>query len=65
MHNVGDVKDFLNDQDRGGFLIRLAELGREELMRIFAWALLPNHFHFLRKTQKQPLASNIHKLLTG
>jgi putative transposase len=52
-------KIFLDDQDRGEFLSRLAVLGKEQSMRIFAWALLPNHFHLLCQTQKQPLASSM------
>ena len=34
-------------------------------MDIYAWALLPNHFHLLCKTKKRPLASSMRKLLTG
>ncbi len=36
-------KIFLDDQDRSDFLSRLADLGGEECMEVFAWALLPNH----------------------
>ncbi len=34
-------------------------------MDIYAWALLPNHFHLLCRTRKKPLGINMRKLLTG
>jgi len=34
-------------------------------MDIYAWALLPNHFHLLCKTRNRPLPSSMRKLLTG
>ncbi len=34
-------------------------------MDIYAWAILPNHFHILCKTKKQPLSASMRKLLTG
>lgn len=58
-------KIFLDDRDLEDFLSRLADLAREQSMEIFAWALLPNHFHLLCQTRKQPLASSMRKLLTG
>jgi REP element-mobilizing transposase RayT len=58
-------KIFLNDEDREDFISRLAELAEKQAIKIYAWALLPNHFHLLCKTQNQPLASSMRKLLTG
>ena len=41
---------FLGVKDRNDFLGRLAELVKNHAMDIYAWALLPNHFHLLCKT---------------
>ena len=58
-------KIFFEDQDRTDFLSRLAALGEEKWMDIYAWALLPNHFHILCRTREKPLATSMRKLLTG
>ena len=56
---------FLGDIDRTDFISRLAELAEGDAMDIYAWALLPNHFHLLCKTKNRPLSSSMRKLLTG
>ena len=56
---------FLNETDRHDFISRLAKLAEDESMAVYAWALLPNHFHLLIKTKKRPLSSSMRKLLTG
>jgi REP element-mobilizing transposase RayT len=56
---------FRNDADRHDFIERLAELGDDGALDIYAWALLPNHFHLLCKTRNRPLPSCMRKLLTG
>lgn len=56
---------FKTEADREDFISRLADLAGKQAMKIYAWALLPNHFHLLCKTQNKPLASNMRKLLTG
>lgn len=56
---------FLSGTDRNDFISRLAELAEDQSMAIYAWALLPNHFHLLCKTQRRPLSSSMRKLLTG
>jgi putative transposase len=58
-------KIFLQDQDRNDFLSRLASLAQDDSLKIYAWSLLPNHFHLLCKTQKTSLASSMRRLLTG
>ena len=58
-------KIFLNNRDRNDFVARLGELAEDDSMDIYAWALLPNHFHLLCKTNKRPLSSSMRKLLTG
>lgn len=56
---------FLTDEDRNDFLSRLGLLAEEGCLQIYAWALLPNHFHLLCKTGKIPLARSMRRLLTG
>jgi len=58
-------KIFINNKDRDDFINRLAELSSNGTMDIYAWALLPNHFHMLCKTKNRPLSSSMRKLLTG
>lgn len=58
-------KIFLTDQDRNDFLSRLALLAEEGCIKVYAWALLPNHFHLLCKTGKIPLSRSMRRLLTG
>ncbi len=58
-------KIFLNDEDRSDFVERLAKLAQDGSMDIYAWALLPNHFHLLCKTKNQPLSAGMRRLLTG
>ena len=56
---------FLANEDRNDFLSRLGLLAEEGCLKVYAWALLPNHFHLLCKTGKKPLARNMRRLLTG
>ena len=58
-------KIFINKKDRNDFISRLAELAEGNAMDIYAWALLPNHFHILCKTKMRPLSSSMRKVLTG
>ncbi len=58
-------KIFLDDQDREDFILRLEELVKDDSIEIYAWSLLPNHFHLLCKTGKRPLPSSMRRLLTG
>ncbi len=59
------TKLFQTDTDREDFLARLAVLCRGGALRVYAWALLPNHFHLLVRTGQSPLAQSMKKLLTG
>jgi putative transposase len=56
---------FRSDGDRTDFLDRISDLWRGGALRIYAWALLPNHFHLLVRTAGQPLAKSMRQLLTG
>lgn len=58
-------KIFINDTDRRDFIERLEGITVDGGMDIYAWALMPNHFHLLGKTGRQPLATSMRKLLTG
>jgi len=56
---------FFSDADRSDFLERLAVLVAEGALDIYAWVLMPNHFHLLCKTRNRPLSSSMRKILTG
>ena len=56
---------FIEDRDRSDFLTRLAALVACSGTRLYAWALLPNHFHLLVRTGAAPLSSLVRRLLTG
>jgi REP element-mobilizing transposase RayT len=58
-------KIFLSDIDRNDFIARLSALAQDGAMEIYAWVLMPNHFHLLCKTKNLPLASIMRKILTG
>ena len=58
-------KIFLSNVDRNDFISRLATLCQSGALDIYAWVLMPNHFHFLCKTRNLPLASIMRRLLTG
>ena len=38
-------KIFYSDIDRNDFIDRLASLDMDRAMEIYAWVLMPNHFH--------------------
>lgn len=59
------TKVFPEDPDREDFVNRLAGLCRDGSLVVYAWALLPNHFHLLVRTGRAPLAQSMKKLLTG
>src|SRR5437870_4639458 len=56
---------FNSDRDRSDFLDRLASLSACTGTRLYAWALIPNHFHLLLRTGSAPLSSLLRRLLTG
>lgn len=58
-------KIFINDTDRNDFIDRLSALSEDGAWEIYAWALMPNHFHLLCKTLNRSLASSMRKILTG
>ncbi|MFH1318465.1 MAG: transposase [Candidatus Omnitrophota bacterium] len=56
---------FLNDEDRIDFIKRLEKFALEDAMDVYAWCLMPNHFHLLIKTKERPLSSTMRKILTN
>lgn len=58
-------KIFRDDDDRAAFLNRLGRILAESGTPCYAWALMPNHAHFLLETGRVPLATVMRRLLTG
>jgi len=56
---------FNDDRDRENFLTRLHQLVPETGTKIYAWALLPNHAHFLLRSGLKGLSNFMRRLLTG
>jgi REP-associated tyrosine transposase len=56
---------FRDDHDRANFVYRLEALVQAGALSVYAWALLPNHFHLLVRTAHRPLARSMRSLLTG
>ncbi len=62
---IEQTKIFRTDQDREDFLKRLADLCMAEELMVYAWSLMPNHFHLLVRTGQQSISKSMRKLLTG
>jgi REP element-mobilizing transposase RayT len=58
-------KIFRDDRDRDALLERLSELLAATRTACYAWALLPNHAHFLFRTGQAGLSTLMRRLLTG
>ena len=58
-------KIFRDDRDRDDLLERLSELLVATRTACYAWALLPNHAHFLFRTGQSGLSTLMRRLLTG
>jgi len=56
---------FTDETDRANFLKRLGELVQDTQTPCLAWALLPNHFHLLLKTDQTPISTLMRRLMTG
>ncbi len=56
---------FRDTIDAQRFVDRLARSVDEDGWAIFAWALLPNHFHLLVRSGNRPLGRTMASLLTG
>jgi REP-associated tyrosine transposase len=62
---IAGITLFEAEADGEDFLGRLADLATDGHLQVYAWALLPNHFHLLLRTGRQPLAASMRRLLTG
>ncbi len=58
-------KLFKDDADRDNLVERLGRLLLETNTKCYAWALLPNHAHFLLRTGDVALPTVMRRLLTG
>jgi REP element-mobilizing transposase RayT len=56
---------FKDNRDREEFLERMATLLSATGTACYAWALLPNHAHFLLRPERVSLATVMRRLLTG
>ena len=56
---------FLSDADRYDFLDRLGTLLTDTATPIYAFVLMPNHFHLLIKRGAKPVSTLLQRLLTG
>ena len=56
---------FKDNMDRNRFLERLGSVLQKTATPCYAWALIPNHFHLLLKTGKEPITQIMRRLLTG
>jgi putative transposase len=54
-----------HDGDRQDFLERLARGVERAHTGLFAWCLMPNHFHLLLRTGRAPLSTVMRRVLTG
>jgi len=56
---------FQDNADRDNFVRRLRTILKQTSTPCYAWALIPNHFHLLLQTGKEPIATVMRRLLTG
>jgi len=56
---------FRDYRDREDLIRRLSELALKQAWSIYAWALMPNHFHLLVRSGKNPLSQNMRALMSG
>ena len=56
---------FRSSHDYQDFLARLEQGVEKDRNQIFAWALMPNHFHLLVRSGSGGLPSMMRRLMTG
>ena len=56
---------FHDTEDAENLLCRLEKLVDQESLIIYAWAILPNHFHILVRSTLVPLSRAMRSLMTG
>lgn len=62
---LADLRLFQAKVDAEDFLARVARLAKAGDVQVYAWALMPTHFHLLLRTGAQPLPTSMRQLLTG
>jgi len=60
----GGQRTFLDEKDYQAFVDGLGELKRTTLFSLYAYCLMPNHFHLLIEPQRFPLSVIMQRLLT-
>lgn len=55
---------FLDDKDYNVFLKQLFEVKQEKEFSLYAYCIMPNHFHLLLETTQTPLSKIMQQLLT-
>lgn len=56
---------FQEGSDKSDLIERFDELVPEMDVNIYAWVIMPNHFHLLVRTGNEPIYRFMHRLLTG
>ena len=56
---------FRDTRDLSEFLHRLSQVVTEGKVQLFAWCLMPNHFHFLVRPRVMLLSTMMRRLMTG
>ncbi len=56
---------YRDTRDSEDFIDRLSGIASTEAWNIYAWALMPNHFHLLVRTGKRPLSRNMRTIMSG
>jgi putative transposase len=62
---IEGTRIFRTHRDREDFLKRLEDLSMAGELIVYAWSLMPNHFHLLLRTGRQSISKSMRKLLTG
>ncbi len=62
---IGRCSIFVTDEDRLDFLDRLERQIETGALSIYAFSLMPNHFHILARTGNRPISRAMSSLLTG
>ncbi len=65
VRGIEGMEVFSRKSSKLDLMKRLDKLVPEMDICIYAWSIMPNHFHFLLRTGSKPLFRFMHRLLTG
>ena len=65
VRGIDKQRIYRDPSDYDTFIERLSRLILETTTHCYAWALIPNHFHLLLRTNETPLSTVMRRLLTG